>query len=126
MFTYERAERLQGSGVTVNAVHPGPVRTGFGSEFVGPFGFLMKIARPFIRSPEKGAETVIYLAASPEVEGRTGLYWKDRKPIRSIASAYDELTRRRLWDASEQLTGLAGTPGPSLTPRGESDARAEQ
>src|SRR5690349_11097375 len=67
MFTYELARLLAGSGVTVNAVHPGAVRTNFAMDTSGAFGFLARLARPFERTPERGAETAIYLASSPEV-----------------------------------------------------------
>jgi NAD(P)-dependent dehydrogenase (short-subunit alcohol dehydrogenase family) len=104
MFTYELARRLEGTNVTVNAVHPGPVRTRFGEELGGLWGVAIWLFRPFMRSPEKGAETVIHLASSPDVEGMTGLYWSDRKPMRSIPLSYDEAIQKRLWEVSERLT----------------------
>lgn len=107
MFTFDLAERLRGTGVTVNAVHPGPVATGFGKEFKGVMGWGMKLAKPFMRSAEQGADTAIYLATSPEVEGVTGQYFADRKPIRAKAEAYDPAVRAKLWETSERLTGRA-------------------
>src|ERR687894_2416746 len=69
LFTYELARRLQGTGVTANCLHPGAVRTNFGSGVSGVFGFMVRVLRPLMISSEKGAETSIYLASSPEVEG---------------------------------------------------------
>ncbi|HLL55205.1 MAG TPA: SDR family oxidoreductase [Myxococcaceae bacterium] len=107
MFTYDLAKRLEGTGVTVNAVHPGGVATNFGQEFKGFTGFfLSKLFRPFARTPAKGAETSVYLASSPEVEGVTGGYFADNKPIRSSRESNDENVRRRLWEVSEKLTGV--------------------
>lgn len=59
------------------------------------------------RKPEQGAETVVYLASSPEVEGQSGLYYANKRSARSSAASYDQATARRLWDASATLTGLA-------------------
>src|SRR5215217_1675484 len=70
LFTYELARRLEGTGITANCLHPGAgVRTNFGSGVSGVFGFMVRALRPLMISPEKGAETSIYLASSPEVEG---------------------------------------------------------
>lgn len=112
MFTYDLAQRLEGTGVTVNAVHPGPVATNFGSDSTGVFNLAMKIFKKFALTPEKGAQTSIYLASSPEVEGITGKYWTKKKPIKSKGESYDEHVRRRLWELSERMTGLA--PGQAV------------
>jgi NAD(P)-dependent dehydrogenase (short-subunit alcohol dehydrogenase family) len=111
MFTYDLARRLDGTNVTVNAVHPGGVATRFGEEIGGILKPLFKLARPFMRTPEKGAETVIWLASAPELEGRTGGYYADKKPIKSARVSYDEAIRARLWRVSEELTGLARQRG---------------
>lgn len=103
LFTYELARRLRGTGVTVNALHPGVVATKFGTE-VGPARFALGIVRRFLRTPERGAETSIYLASSPEVEGVTGQYFYDCKPVRSSAVSYDSQTAARLWQVSADLT----------------------
>src|SRR3990172_4836564 len=108
LHAYELARRLEGNGVTANALHPGVVRTGFGKNnpgFVGTlFGVAQVIARPFYVSPEKGAETSIHLASSPEVEGVSGKYFVKCKAVASTPLSYDEPTAGRLWDVSEQLT----------------------
>jgi retinol dehydrogenase 14 len=109
MFTYELAERLEGTGVTVNCMHPGGVNTNFGNNQGGPMNLLFRLFKPFMRSPEQGADTLIYLASSPEVEGMTGKYLADRKVKAASDAAYDETTRKRLWEASEELTGLKVT-----------------
>ena len=111
LFTYELARRLAGTGVTVNALHPGVVSTGFGENNRGLMRVAMKIMHRFAMSPEKGAETITYLASSSEVEGVTGKYWDKSKAIQSSAGSYDEADQKRLWEISEQMTGLAATAG---------------
>jgi retinol dehydrogenase-14 len=107
MFTYELAKRLEGSGVTATVLHPGVTSTGFGSEDMARgWGPLIALVRPFMKSPERGAETPIYLASSPEAEGVTGRYFANRKPKKSHASSYDAATTGRLWDVSADLVGL--------------------
>jgi NAD(P)-dependent dehydrogenase (short-subunit alcohol dehydrogenase family) len=106
LFTYELARRLQGTGVTVNALHPGFVATNFGRSNGGLFDPLFRLIQRFgALTPEKGAETTVYLAVSPEVEGVTGKYFANCKPAASSALSNDETTARRLWEVSEQLTG---------------------
>jgi retinol dehydrogenase-14 len=109
MFTYELAERLEGTGVTANCMHPGGVNTNFGNKQGGPMNLLFRLFKPFMRTPEQGADTLVYLASSPEVEGMTGKYLADRKVKAASNAAYDESTRKRLWEASEELTGLRVT-----------------
>ncbi len=106
MFTYELAERLHGTGVTANCMHPGSVNTDFGKGERGVSMLLFRAFKPFMRSPEKGADTLIYLAASPDVEGMTGRYFIDREVTNSSEESYDETLRKKLWEASEELTGL--------------------
>jgi NAD(P)-dependent dehydrogenase (short-subunit alcohol dehydrogenase family) len=106
LFTYELSRRLQGGAVTVNAVHPGAVRTNFGSTASTPFRIIVKVAGPFMRSPEKGAETVIYLASSKDVEGITGKYFYDKKEARSTTESHDLNVAKRLWEVSEQMTRI--------------------
>ncbi len=102
-FTYELASRLETSGIAVNAVHPGVVRTGFGSDFKGGLGFLFSLARPFMISPGKGAQTSIYLASSEEAGSITGKYFKNKKPVASSSISYDKEIAKKLWDVSEEL-----------------------
>lgn len=109
LFTLELARRLEGSGVTANSLHPGTVRTGYGGDgdARGFLAFGIKIASPFFLSPAKGARTSVYLASSPEVEGVTGKYFVKcvaREPRRW---ARDAEAAQRLWQVSEELTGLA-------------------
>jgi NAD(P)-dependent dehydrogenase (short-subunit alcohol dehydrogenase family) len=106
LFTYELARRLKGSGVTANCLHPGTVRSGWGRDATGLFRVGMKLFVPFMISPEQGAETSLYLASSPEVEGVTGRYFIKCKPARSVKVSYDEDVARRLWETSENLTDV--------------------
>jgi retinol dehydrogenase 12 len=114
LFTRELARRLDGTGVTANCVHPGVVRTGFGRESKPLLRVGIAIARPFFLSPERGADTLVYLASSPEVAGKTGGYYVKRQQREPSAAARDDATARKLWEISEQLTGL--TPGPASQP----------
>ncbi len=109
MFTYEIAERLEGTGVTATCMHPGAVNTRFGTNNRGPAALLFRAFKPFMRSPEQGADTLIHLAFSREVEGVSGKYYSDRKWIEPKEIALDPDARRRLWVASEELTGLKVT-----------------
>lgn len=108
LFTVELARRLEGTGVTVNALHPGFSSTGFGKN--NP-GFLMKIIRAVVpliaRSPEKGAETSIYLASSPEVQSITGKYFVDCKAAQPAPQATDSAVAKKLWDISAEMVHLA-------------------
>jgi retinol dehydrogenase-14 len=106
LFTYELAERLRGTGVTANCVHPGPVSTNFGMNNGGLMVLLFRALKPFMRTPEQGADTLIYLASSPEVEGVSGRYFADRKVISSFEEPHDVSVQRRLWEESEELTNL--------------------
>ncbi len=105
LFTYDLARRLEGTGVTVNAVHPGVVATNFGKEG-GLIRFGLRIAGRFMLSPEQGADTVVYLASAPEVDGVTGKYFVKRKALSSSPESRDESVQERLWNVSEQLTSL--------------------
>jgi NAD(P)-dependent dehydrogenase (short-subunit alcohol dehydrogenase family) len=106
LFTYELAHRLSGTGVTVNCLHPGFVNTRFAynreTERPNPYMLLMK---PFTIDPAQGAETSVYLAASPEVEGVTGKYFYKRKEKASSRSSYDLVEAEKLWNLSCTLTG---------------------
>lgn len=107
LFTYELARRLGGTGVTANALHPGVVASNFGRSNGGIWPALFTLSRPFMISAERGAQTSIYLATAPEIEGITGEYFAHCRPSRSSAASYDVESQRRLWEMSERLTGLA-------------------
>lgn len=105
LFAYELARRLANNGVTVNALHPGHVATDIWRNdfsFIGPA--LKWITGLFSLSPEQGAESTIYLATSPEVEGITGKYFNKLKLAASSPASYDEAPARRLWEFSEEIT----------------------
>ena len=107
MFTYELARRLEGTGVTATVLHPGVVGTGFGAEDPSLiFKVLVPLWRPFMKTPEQGAATSIYLASSPEVEGVTGTYFARGKPAKSNKLSYDRDAAARLWRISADLVGL--------------------
>jgi retinol dehydrogenase 14 len=108
MFTYELARRLEGTGVTATALHPGVVSTGFGAEDPSRiFRFLVPFMRPFMKSPSQGAATSIYLASSPEVDGVTGVYFAGGKSRTSAKAAYDVGAATHLWQVSAGLVGMA-------------------
>jgi len=104
LFTYELARRIQGSGVTVNALHPGLVRTAIARNN----GLLGRVVNFFIGirgiSADKGSETLVYLASSPEVEGVTGRFFIDCRAVASSDLSYDEDLASELWSLSERLT----------------------
>ncbi len=108
MFTYELSKRLAGTGVTATAVHPGMTNTAFSSEDPA-LGLLVRILRPFMQSPAKGADTAVFLASSPEVESMSGGYFAKRKRRGSHESSYDSVTTARLWQVSADLVGLANS-----------------
>jgi NAD(P)-dependent dehydrogenase (short-subunit alcohol dehydrogenase family) len=102
LFTTELARRLEGSGVTANCFHPGLVATGFNRNNGAIMGLGMTLLRPVSRSPEKGAETLIWLATSPEVANVSGAYFFDKLPKTPSLAAQDRSAARRLWEVSEQ------------------------
>ncbi len=105
LFTYELARRLGGSGVTVNAVHPGHVATDIWKNNLAIFGPVIRLINRWIAiTPEQGADTLIYLASSPEVAGITGQYFIKRKVVSSSPLSHDEKTARQLWEFCEQIT----------------------
>ena len=104
LFTVELAHRLEGSGVTVNALHPGFVATGFAKNNGKIIAALIGLLAPLVaRSPEKGAETSIYLASSPDVEGITAKYFYDSHVIPAAPRATDRAVARKLWDVSAEM-----------------------
>ncbi len=105
LFTYELAQRLANSGVTVNCLHPGAVATDLLRKL--PW-LLYTIISPLLLTPEAGAQTQIFLASSPSVEGVSGGYYVKRKAVRSSRRSYDVAARKRLWDVSEALLSAKG------------------
>lgn len=109
LFTYELARRLDGTGVTANCLHPGAVATDGPLKDPDLPAFsrsMYKVVRLFFASPEKGAETSIYLSTSPDVEKVSGKYFIKKIPVESSPESYDKEIARRLWKISEELTGL--------------------
>ncbi len=107
LFTRELARRLAGSGVTANCLHPGFVATRFGDDSGGLIGFGIRIGKRFALTPEQGAETLVYLASSPEVATVTGEYFHKCHPAQPTAEAQNEDKARRLWQESANIAGLA-------------------
>jgi retinol dehydrogenase 14 len=104
LFSYELARRLEGTGVTATALHPGVARTGFAAEDPPPsWKLFLPLIRLFLKTPQKGAATSIYLASSPEVEGVTGTYFAARKPKVSSQASRDTAAAARLWQISLDL-----------------------
>jgi NAD(P)-dependent dehydrogenase (short-subunit alcohol dehydrogenase family) len=102
LFTQELAHRLDGSGVVVNAVHPGLVaHTGLLRDTRGPFKWFTDTVGS---KPEKGADTVLWLATAPDAATMTGKLFTKRKEIRTPRQGSDPATRKRLWEESEKLT----------------------
>lgn len=110
LFTRGLAARLDGTGVTANAVHPGPVRSGFGmdGDMKGLVGLGNRFIRPFEISAAAGAKTSIYVATSPAVEGKSGGYYVRSKPGHMSTHARSADAAERLWEASEKLVADAG------------------
>lgn len=107
LFTYALARRLAGTGVTANCLHPGVVATDIwskGPAWTQPFA---KIIQKFMISPEKGAETMVYLATSQALNPDSGRYYDNGKALKSSKISYNEALQERLWDLSLQMTGLA-------------------
>lgn len=100
LFTYELASRLSGTGVTANCLHPGTVATDMLRQLPR---WLYALISPFLSTPEQGAETPVFLASSPSVDGVSGGYYEERKAKRSSRRSYDASARQRLWAISEAL-----------------------
>ncbi|HLY53522.1 MAG TPA: hypothetical protein VKQ31_10970, partial [Steroidobacteraceae bacterium] len=107
LFVRALARRLAGTGVTVNAAHPGLVASELFRACPSPLRFLLAtVVRPFMRSPARGAGTSVYLATSPEVEGESGGYFLDCHRVTPSAAARSDEAAERLWAESARLTGL--------------------
>ncbi len=107
LFSRELARRLEGSGVTANCLHPGFVATRFGDQSGGVMSVAVRIAKPIgAISPEDGAKTIVYLASSPEVEGKSGGYYYKCKLATPTKEAQSDADAKRLWDVSAEIAGL--------------------
>jgi retinol dehydrogenase 14 len=110
LFTYELARRLQGTSVTANALHPGMVSTGFGTEDPGRAQrLLVPLLRPFMLTADQGAATPIHLACAPDLADVSGGFFAQRKLRRSSNARYDQATAAQLWRVSAEMTGLTTT-----------------
>jgi NAD(P)-dependent dehydrogenase (short-subunit alcohol dehydrogenase family) len=120
LFTTELARRLEGTGVTANCFHPGVVATDFNRNNALLMDLGMMILRPLSRSPQKGADTLVWLATSPAVERESGGYFYDRQRRMPSPEAQDVEAARRLWEISEQQCAIsvhAGADAHRLTPK---------
>lgn len=106
IFSLDLAQRLQGSGVTVNCMSPGPTSTRFGDNMTGLAGLFPRFAKKLFPSPEKGARTLIYLASSPDVEGISGRFFLHQRARKTKPVTSDAAIAARLWRVSAELVGL--------------------
>jgi NAD(P)-dependent dehydrogenase (short-subunit alcohol dehydrogenase family) len=106
LFTRELARRLAGTGVTANCLHPGFVATRFGDQSGGMFGTVIRLAKNFALSPQKGAATMIYLASSPDVANITGQYFYKCRTATPTKEAQDDSAAQRLWQETAKMAGL--------------------
>ncbi|XP_020377469.1 retinol dehydrogenase 14 [Rhincodon typus] len=109
LFTHELAKQLEGTGVTANVLHPGIVRTNLGRHINIPLlgqPIFKMVSWAFFKTPEQGAQTTLYLATSPEVEGVSGKYFGDCKQEDLLPKATDDAVAKKLWDVSERMVGL--------------------
>lgn len=105
-FTKSLAEKYWGKGIVAYALHPGVVNTNIWSEAKGFLGILVWILKLFMISSKKGAQTTIFLATHPNLETKSGLYFRKCKVARTAPTAYDSVARNRLWDISEKLVKI--------------------
>ena len=116
LWTRELARRLVGTGITANCFHPGGVNTGFGDNLKGFAGHAFGLAKRFMLTPAQGADTLVWLASSPDAAGHTGDYWYKRRVLKPSAAAQDPQAAQRLWDESVRL---AGAPLETSLDRGQ-------
>lgn len=109
LFTVELARRLEGTGVTVNCLHPGAIATGLGRNNGVLAKVLLPLVQPFLKTPERGARTSVFLASSPDVDGVSGRYFVDCRAATPSRAALDAAAARRLWSVSEEMTNLGAT-----------------
>ncbi len=106
LFSLELSNRIKGTGVTSNSLHPGVVNTHFADQGSAINNFIYKVFGFMMETPKQGARTTVYLASSPEVEGVTGKYFSARKQITPSNEARDMAIAKKLWEVSEKLVGL--------------------
>lgn len=106
LFTRKLADKLEGTTLTANTLHPGAIASNFGSEVSSLFGVVLKLSKPFMKGPKKGAETSIFLAASEKVGGVNGAYFKNKKAVMPSKEAQSDHNADRLWEESVKLTGV--------------------
>ncbi len=107
LFTYELSQRLKSSGITVNCLNPGRIRTNIGTKNAsGFYAFGWRLIKTFMSSPEKGAKTSVYLACSDEVKNITGKYFEKSKIKKHLEKEYKREETKKLWNLSVKLTGL--------------------
>ena len=107
LFTRELSKRLKSQGVTVNCLHPGAVSTNIWSHAMWWARPFLSLAKLFMVTPEKGGERIVYLATSPEVEGKTGGYYENNTLVDPSPLAQDDAVAAKLWDVSANLVRLA-------------------
>jgi len=106
LHTRELARRWAGSGITANCLHPGFVATRFGDESGGVLSHAIRLAKLFAISPERGADTIVYLASSDEVTAVSGAYFYRRRPATPSPEAQDDSAASRLWQETARMAGL--------------------
>ncbi len=106
LFTYEFARKIEGTGVSVNCLHPGYVKTKMIRNFRPFVKYFYPLVGLFMLTPRKGAKTSVYLASSPEIDGISGKYFKRKKEAESVKISYNEDISKQLWEISVQLTNL--------------------
>ncbi|HLW52765.1 MAG TPA: SDR family oxidoreductase [Candidatus Angelobacter sp.] len=111
LYTRELARRLAGTGVTANSLHPGFVATRFGDESGGMLSLGVRLAKYLAISPEKGAETIVYLASAPEVANVTGKYFYKCREATPTKEAQDDDATKKLWSATVKLAGIRPVSG---------------
>jgi len=114
LFSYELARRLAGTGVTVNCLHPGGIASGLWTNNGWLAQFIMQAGKLFLKTPEQGAQTTIYLASSDKVDGVTGKYFANCREKRSNKESYNLEVARRLWEISERMTGVTSLSRPDV------------
>jgi NAD(P)-dependent dehydrogenase (short-subunit alcohol dehydrogenase family) len=113
LFTRELARRLRGTGITANCLHPGFVATRFGDQSGALMSRLVWLAKFFAISPAKGAETIVYLASSPDVAKTSGEYFYKSAPTAPSSMAQDDPSALLLWQRSAGLAGMNASRDPS-------------